>query len=273
MPRRKAELNPADGPVPAFACHLRAKQDAAGLTYRAIAARTHYSHVAFVNATSGSTLPTWDVTREFLRACGIEQDALEDWEQRWQNTKAAVKAPATPPTAAAAPSDLPSRPDVPDAAAQPPEHLRLVLALQVGAAQINAPGDFALLLRALKKATGDPPIRELARRADIPRSTLADLLNPRRRRFDWHVVTRYLYACGVDWQEFGRWQTAFARVTSLAETSTPPHRPAEVSATPETTTPTAIPPATTRRQTRLLMTATMITIIMLLITVAVVLLS
>jgi hypothetical protein len=88
--------------------------------------------------------------------------------------------------------------------------VRPVLALDVRAAQIDAPGDFVQLLCALKQSIGDPSIRELARRAEVPRSTLADLLNPDRRRFDWQVVRRYLAACGVHQSELRPWQKAFA---------------------------------------------------------------
>src|SRR6266511_405066 len=88
MPRRPNPLDPRDGPVAAFAYELRLVRDRAnGPTYRQLASQTNYSHVVLSRATSGKVLPSWEVTKALVTACGGDVAA---WQRRWEATKAAV---------------------------------------------------------------------------------------------------------------------------------------------------------------------------------------
>ncbi|MFI7067892.1 helix-turn-helix transcriptional regulator [Kribbella sp. NPDC050124] len=70
--------------VPAFAAALQRVRRQAGLTYRELADRAHYSHAHLVRATSGKQLPTWDVTAAFLTGCGVPAELLPVWRRHWE---------------------------------------------------------------------------------------------------------------------------------------------------------------------------------------------
>jgi tetratricopeptide (TPR) repeat protein len=69
---------------------------------------------------------------------------------------------------------------------------------------------FVQTLRALKVWAGDPSFKDLERRSGLPRSTLADALNPRRRQLPrLEVVRAFVAACGVS--DCGPWDEAWRR--------------------------------------------------------------
>src|SRR5215468_4938004 len=70
--------------VEAFAIALQRVRRQAGLSYRQLADRAHYSHAHLVRATSGKQLPTWDVTAALLTGCGVPSDLLPIWRRRWE---------------------------------------------------------------------------------------------------------------------------------------------------------------------------------------------
>ena len=84
MSRVEKELSCADGcAVKLFATELRRVRAGAGLPYRELAKRAHYSHSSLVRAASGESLPTWDVTQAFLKACRTPRSELPAWQQLW----------------------------------------------------------------------------------------------------------------------------------------------------------------------------------------------
>ena len=70
--------------VAAFAAALQRVRRQAGLSYRQLADRAHYSHPHLIRATSGKHLPTWDVAAAYLSGCGVPPDLLPVWHRRWQ---------------------------------------------------------------------------------------------------------------------------------------------------------------------------------------------
>jgi transcriptional regulator with XRE-family HTH domain len=70
--------------VAAFAAALDRVRRQAGLSYRQLADRAHYSHPHLIRATSGKHLPTWDVAAAYLTGCGVPADLLPVWHRRWQ---------------------------------------------------------------------------------------------------------------------------------------------------------------------------------------------
>ncbi|WP_316764825.1 nSTAND1 domain-containing NTPase [Streptomyces herbicida] len=81
MGRREGPLDPAAGPVQRFALDLRKlRQEAGGLTYRAMAQQTGYSVATLSRAAAGSQLPSLEVVLAYVRACGA---GPEEWEPRW----------------------------------------------------------------------------------------------------------------------------------------------------------------------------------------------
>lgn len=66
---------------------------------------------------------------------------------------------------------------------------------------------FVGALRALKSSAGNPSLRELAKLSGVPRSTLADALDPDRAGLPrLAVVTAFVQACGVSRQETLDWR-------------------------------------------------------------------
>jgi transcriptional regulator with XRE-family HTH domain len=70
--------------VEAFAAGLERVRRHAGLSYRQLAERAHYSHPHLIRATNGRQLPTWDVTVAFLTGCGVPPELLPVWRRHWE---------------------------------------------------------------------------------------------------------------------------------------------------------------------------------------------
>ncbi|MER7244252.1 helix-turn-helix transcriptional regulator [Kribbella sp. NPDC000426] len=70
--------------VEAFADALQRVRRDAGLSYRRLAERAHYSHPHLIRATNGKQLPTWEVARAFLTGCGVPADLMPVWHRRWE---------------------------------------------------------------------------------------------------------------------------------------------------------------------------------------------
>lgn len=107
-------------------------------------------------------------------------------------------------------------------------------------------GEFILALRALKVGAGKPSLQELQRRSGVPRSTLADALNPRRRELPkLEVVLALVRACGGGGPEEQRWRAAWKRVAQATDgvriqtVGTAPDAPSEPTAPTAPTAPAA----------------------------------
>ena len=86
MPRTENPLDPALGPLAAFALDLRAVRAHAGqMPYRVLAKRAGYCASTLSVAASGATLPTLDVTLAYVQACGADP---EPWQARWHELAA-----------------------------------------------------------------------------------------------------------------------------------------------------------------------------------------
>jgi transcriptional regulator with XRE-family HTH domain len=70
--------------VEGFASALQRVRRHAGLSYRQLAGRAHYSHPHLVRATNGKQLPTWEVAEAFLTGCGVPADLMPVWRRRWE---------------------------------------------------------------------------------------------------------------------------------------------------------------------------------------------
>jgi WD40 repeat protein/transcriptional regulator with XRE-family HTH domain len=88
MGRPERPLDPDADPVQRFAFDLRRLRHAAGLTYRQMAARTHYSVPALSQAAAGRELPSLPVTLAYVRACDGDGD---EWTARWRAASGAAR--------------------------------------------------------------------------------------------------------------------------------------------------------------------------------------
>ncbi|MGW0709448.1 nSTAND1 domain-containing NTPase [Streptomyces sp. NPDC002643] len=103
MGRPERPLDPESGPVQQLAHGLRELRRAVGSpSYQAMAKTAGCSATTLSRAAAGVRLPSLDVLRGYVRACGGD---IEEWETRWKEAEAADTAPV--PTAT---EDAPSPP-------------------------------------------------------------------------------------------------------------------------------------------------------------------
>jgi transcriptional regulator with XRE-family HTH domain len=67
-------------PLASFASGLRALRQKRGYTYKELAGITHYSRAALSTAAGGKRLPSWELTRAYVLACG---GPVAEWRARW----------------------------------------------------------------------------------------------------------------------------------------------------------------------------------------------
>ncbi|NUR91635.1 MAG: ATP-binding protein, partial [Nonomuraea sp.] len=92
-------MDPAAGPIAAFAVGLRElRQEAGAPAYRAMASRVHFSAATLAQAAAGDRLPTLPVTLAYVEACDGDTD---DWRRRWQEAFSAAREHNARGTAAA----------------------------------------------------------------------------------------------------------------------------------------------------------------------------
>ena len=89
MGRPERPLDPAAGPIQAFASELRRlRQQAGSPKYLQMQRRTGRSRTALAEAAGGDHLPTWDTVEAYVRACGGD---LTRWQARWAQARDAIR--------------------------------------------------------------------------------------------------------------------------------------------------------------------------------------
>ncbi|MFM9457456.1 nSTAND1 domain-containing NTPase [Streptomyces europaeiscabiei] len=97
--RPEKRLEPDDGPVQRLAYELRLLREQAGSpTYRTMAQRVRFSVTTLAQAASGERMPSLQVLRAYVQACGADPD---EWQVRWQ--QAVEESAATRDTAGTPP--------------------------------------------------------------------------------------------------------------------------------------------------------------------------
>jgi hypothetical protein len=90
MGRPERPLDPAAGPIQAFASELRRLREQAGNPkYLQMQRRTGRSRTALAEAAGGDHLPTWETVEAYVRACGGD---LAQWQARWARARDTVRA-------------------------------------------------------------------------------------------------------------------------------------------------------------------------------------
>ncbi|MFC3500163.1 helix-turn-helix domain-containing protein [Micromonospora krabiensis] len=80
MGRPERPLDPEAGALQQFALDLRRLRATAGLTYRQLARRAHFSVTTLSKAASGEVVPSLQVTLAYVAACDGDRD---EWTARW----------------------------------------------------------------------------------------------------------------------------------------------------------------------------------------------
>src|SRR6201985_3611541 len=178
----------ASGPVADHAQQLRLLRQHAALTLRQLTARTGLSTATLSVAASGRKLPTWEVTRAYVQACGGDED---DWRVRWEHAAWFSRVPAGMRLTGKA-----SRTPRARRRANGPGFPGGPAPLPVTAENTR---EFMECLLRVKIWAGDPPVRTLSRRTGLPPSTMQDFLHRERRKLPpAETVCVFLEACGVD---------------------------------------------------------------------------
>ena len=89
MGRPERPLDPAAGPIQAFAGELRKlRQEAGNPKYLQMQRLTGRSRTSLAEAAGGDHLATWETVEAYVRACGGD---LAMWERRWTDTRDALR--------------------------------------------------------------------------------------------------------------------------------------------------------------------------------------
>jgi hypothetical protein len=115
--QRAAAESPQDGTAAReFAGQLRTLRTAAGSpSFRTMAGRSgRISHTTLHEAAAGTRFPSWETTREFVRACEADE---AQWRCRWEDAQRPVTVDAVPPAAVA---DFPAEAHTPATVETPP---------------------------------------------------------------------------------------------------------------------------------------------------------
>ncbi|MCU7822100.1 helix-turn-helix domain-containing protein, partial [Kitasatospora sp. DSM 101779] len=102
MARKPRPVDPADGPVQAFAYDLRVVREQAGNpTYRVLADRAGFGATTLSDAAGGVRFPSLEVTQAYVGACGGD---VAEWTKRWHEVDKRLASDAEAPPAAAEPA-------------------------------------------------------------------------------------------------------------------------------------------------------------------------
>jgi tetratricopeptide (TPR) repeat protein len=84
MGRPEAPLDASAGPLAEFARRLRQlREDSGGRSYRQLARSANFAAPTLARAASGRSLPSWEVTRAYIAACGGDPG---QWRSAWAVT-------------------------------------------------------------------------------------------------------------------------------------------------------------------------------------------
>jgi transcriptional regulator with XRE-family HTH domain len=98
MARGESPLDSPGGALQRFAHGLNSLREKRGLTYRQLAAKAGYSRTTLSDAAKGKDLPTVDVIRAYVEACGGDE---EEWARRWRELNTLFSAQEGPARRAA----------------------------------------------------------------------------------------------------------------------------------------------------------------------------
>lgn len=244
--RPESSVDPEAGPIQAFASGLRQLRVTADLTYRQLGKATNYAPHTLSRAADGTRLPSRELTRAFVTACGGDP---EEWElrrravERWLDAQTSGE-DGTPPSGPGPGTRLPTlsqsnasrpapsgedpgvviglEPITRGTADEPPEPVgdgdgaapsMHVAPTAADLELINSPEQFAMALDELRRGSA-LTIRQIARDAAVPRGTVHDYLAgshlPQPTNLD--PLKRVLIACGESSPDrIEAWMAALSR--------------------------------------------------------------
>ncbi|HWD80122.1 MAG TPA: helix-turn-helix transcriptional regulator, partial [Kribbella sp.] len=158
-------------------------------TYREMADETHFSHAHLVRAAGGEQLPSWEVARAYLMACGVTSEgALGAWEKYWAATDAVAARPSR--------------------RGRPPKRRR------PGPERIATMPEFGLYLQSLSRRNGQRTLRELQELTGVGRSTINDWFQGRRLP-SLALLRRFAVLMGADRAELDKLQVVRHRLSQV----------------------------------------------------------
>ncbi|MFJ3221179.1 helix-turn-helix domain-containing protein [Kitasatospora sp. NPDC086801] len=190
MGRQEKPIAATEPALGRLAAWLREQRERAELTYRQLAVRTNYHPTTLQRATSGRTMPNWEVVEALTRACDGD---LKTARRKWTHANYWAHVPRPSGTQRRAPRRL------------NPE-------------QVDSLADLRRAMHEMRRKADWPSLEELDRRARagggrLPSSTLALVLRgeaPLRKA----VFLTYMEVCGVKEARRALWAAAWERTNS-----------------------------------------------------------
>ncbi|MER8184903.1 helix-turn-helix transcriptional regulator [Kitasatospora sp. NPDC094015] len=197
MGRRENPVAAGEPALRRLACWLREQRDRAELTYRQLADRTNFHPTTLQRATSGRSLPSWEVVEAMARACDAD---LRTARRKWTQANYWAHVP------------------------RPSGGQRRRAPRRLNPEQVDSFADLRRAMHEMRRKADWPSLEELDRRARargnrLPSSTLALVLKgeaPLHRT----LLTTYMEACGVKESRRALWSAAWER-THNARTRVP----------------------------------------------------
>jgi AraC-like DNA-binding protein len=179
-------------PIGVFGRALDALGRETGRSARQLAKEAHCSHTTLSRAMAGESLPSWEIVKAFVEACGGDEG---HWKRQWEEAR---RAKASPRALTVPGSGTTSGYGPPD-----PQGINDVKA-------------FVLGLRELKAYAGDPPLRSIARNAHASASTVHGVFRLDRSNLpSWELLDTIIAALGVSTErDRTEWRWAWARVNA-----------------------------------------------------------
>ncbi|MGW1878776.1 helix-turn-helix domain-containing protein [Streptomyces sp. NPDC001975] len=185
-----------DHTVPALgtlAEHLRTMRRDAGLTYRQLAERTHYSSAQLKRAASGASLPSYELMLSYATGCSVHLERRAEWWARMQATnlyEEACEAVRRNRIEARASTVLPK-----------PEYVR-------------DPADLSGAMRDAWSRAGRLSSRQMEARSagQLPHSTAHAICKGRCIPRDLRQFVTFLHACEISGTALGPWFRAWFKV-------------------------------------------------------------
>jgi transcriptional regulator with XRE-family HTH domain len=211
MARPEKPVSPGNGPLSAFALGLRdLRRRAGGISYRQLSERANFSQSALSEAAAGNRLPTWEVAKAYVEACGGD---TQEWRKKWEDARNPWCARDWQELYVRRTKELDKR------LALDPQHTTWratkdsIIPEKPDPRNINTVPQLVDSMNRLHIWYGKPSLRKLAaRNHSFAVSTLSDALRDRDRLPSFKLVTAFAQACGEPSDLVEQWRNAWRRV-------------------------------------------------------------
>ncbi|MEU4190894.1 helix-turn-helix transcriptional regulator [Kribbella sp. NPDC026611] len=175
----------------------------AGLTVRALGRAIRHHHSRVVCAEQGKTQPTWQLTVEFLRRCGVSGDKLLVWSTLWDITRQAERRRKGQVRGSLQP-DAEFWSEIQEQWQRAKAQLSWPDSLVTKLRMVSTKRELGLALLELGSRAGYTSVRQIADRGGVPKTTVHDWVIARRLPDAERLaaLVKDLGATRDEWEEF-----------------------------------------------------------------------